>query len=572
MPSIHAISTHAVSSIDDIPVNQALLELISQARISNITVFLEVEAREQTTTQQKEVIPSKPGSGLRPVSAMPVSSLNFARSTRQSKTFLFSTRPWRGRPTDAFRPNVHAHPRLISGGRISRSIPVDIDDLRRGQRTIGDAQIANPDREFDKLFKVFSVQQQSVRCYVGLPESNSQDWVLLYEARIESIESTRQIIRFNITNVSNELKRPLQLRRFTGKGGRDGDSFVAGTKKPICYGDAYCIEPRLINRAKGTYCVNDDRIANVDWVREGALDYTYTTNYATTELLELATIQPGEYAQCREEGTFRIGTNLEGLVYPIRCAVKGDASATGYTSQTGHILHRVARNRAFLGASQVNLSSFLALPSGAVSYWYDGTNEELSCEDIFNTMLVGVYGFFGAGRGEVLSVGRIVAPGSINPDLNATEDQALDYGIELRPDLPRLVQNFTYAPTWNPLTEDQVSPAANPTDSERMTQNNILDSEQVSSDLAATATDLPTLPTLFSNRDPALNIARNVLAIVSENRLPARIDLGRIGLIADLAKHIGYDSDRVTEDFVGVVYEQDDDIGPTIRSTVLALG
>jgi hypothetical protein len=31
-----------------------LLELISQARISNITVFLEVEAREQTTTSASD--------------------------------------------------------------------------------------------------------------------------------------------------------------------------------------------------------------------------------------------------------------------------------------------------------------------------------------------------------------------------------------------------------------------------------------------------------------------------------------------------------------------------------------
>lgn len=571
MPSLHALSTYALSDAEAITVVSEALRRLATARTADPIVFLEISARENSVTILTDVLEDPPGTYIAPLSSLPISSRELPRTQRDTVAFLFSTRPWCGSPTDPLRPNQRAIPRLMTGGRITRSVPIEATVTRRGQRTLGDAVIANPDGELDYLITDYSLTGGFIKAWLAEPGSDTDDWALVYEATIDQVEATRKDIRISITTIEDELERSLQLRRYTGGGGYAGDASVAGRLRPTAWGECYGCDPVLFDASNRIYQVHDGQIQSIDAVMEGGLPYDFTADFVDYDALAGASLATGEYATCLAYGLIKIGTTLEGLVYPIRVNLKGDARGTGYVSSTGDILYRIARDRAFLPALMLDVDAFNGLPRGRVGYYTNGATD-IRVADVFDALLGGVVATYGVGRFAKITVQRMLPADYYLDDITIERDQIFDIRIENRPFIPRVAQPYSYAPTFAPLNSNEVSTSADPTTANRLQIEALTGTAFQASDAAVPVTPQPTLVTYFADEDSALQVAEDALLFASQNLVPLRAELGRVGLLVDLGGVMAVNNARFAEDFRGVIYEQEDNLGATVTSRVVALG
>lgn len=569
MPSLEALSVLSASQGPSISAVPASATTIAQARTADPIVFLEITAREAPQSITESIVPGRPG--LTPVSALPISSLDFKRTKRQAQTFLYSTRPWIGRPTDTSRPNISSNPRLITAGRISRSAPVDITSTRRAERTLGSARLANPDGALDFLLKDFTLQGESIRAYLAAPGDDANEWLLVYESIIDSIDATRREVRVDISTIADELSRPLQVSRYSGSGDIAGDANVVGRLKPIAYGQIYGADPVLINSADNVYAVNDGPIESIDWVREGGLDFAFTQDYPTYDSLRAATLGSGEYATCLGLGIFRIGVGLAGLAFPLRVGLQGDASGEGYVSSTGEVLYRIALNRAFYSTAQVDLESFQALPGSPIGYYYSGASD-LTVDDVFSALLRGVNASYGVSRSSKLTAQRLSLPESRLADLTVGQDQIIDTRVDRQPVTLRVFQPYSYAPTFAPLSANDISPGASPEIAGRLSASAQEGEVVVSGSSSNSVERVSTLPTFFAEESAAIEQATRALEFTAVQRTPLRVDLQRLGLLVDINRVIEVVNGRFDSEFRGVVYEQEDSLGVNVTSRVVAYG
>lgn len=571
MPSLHALSEFALSDIEGITFIPEALIRLATARTVDPIVFMEISARENVVTTLEDVLESPAGTYINPLSSLPISARELPRTQRDTVTFLFATRPWCGSPTDTNRPNERAIPRLISAGRITRTVPIEATVQRRGQRTLGDASIANPDGELDNLITDYSLTGGTIKAWLAEPDDDTADWALLYEATIDEVEATRREIRISITTIADQLERSLQLRKYSGGGGYNGDASVAGRLRPSAWGECFGCDPVLFDAANNTYQVHDGPMQSVDAVMEGGMPYDFTADYADYDALIAASLAVGEYATSLAYGLIKIGTTLAGLVYPIRVNLKGDARGTGYVSSTGDVLYRLARDRAFIPAISVDVASFNGLPRGRVGYYANGSSDT-KVSDVFDALLGGVVATYGVGRTAKISVNRMLPAEFFLDDLTIDNEQIFDIRVENRPFVPRIVQPYSYAPTFASVASDEVSTSADPTTSSRLQSDALTGEVFETSDAAVPVTPQPTLVTYFVDEDAAIAVAEDALLFAAQNLYPIRAELGRIGLIADIGGVMAIDSARFANGFRGVIYEQEDNLGAVVTSRVVALG
>ena len=569
--SIFAYSEYAYGDAPAIDFFPEALRRLATARTSNPILFLEISARENTVTLIEDILEERPGLVIEGFGMIPYSAKSLPRVERETVSFLFSTRPWTGSPEDPTRANQRAIPRIISAGRISRTAPMDSSVTKRGQRTIGDARIANPDGALDYILTNYTMQGGEIKAWLGEPGDTSDQWALLYQATVEDAEASRQEIIVSISTIQDQLKRSLQTRRYTGGGGISGDGNVSGRLRPTCWGECFGIDPVLISEADRIYQIHDSSIQAVDAVYEGGLPYDFTADYPDYTALSLATLDIGEYATCLAYGLIRIGTTLEGLVYPLRVSAKGDNTSNGYVSSTGDILYRLARNRAFLTADQVDVNSFQGLPRGRVGYYTNGA-QDVSIESVFDALLGGVVATYGVGRLAELQVSRMIPADMQLTDVTVNKDQIFDSRVEALPYEPRLRQPYYYSPTFAPVDPDQLSPLADSSLADRL-QEGFQEGEYFQASTAAIVPlQHPHLVTYFVDDLNAQGVAKDALQFSARNIVPLRSDIGRIGLLVDIGGVIAIDESRFANDFRGVIYELEDNLGATITSRVVAVG
>lgn len=571
MPSLHALSDFAISDIEGITFIPEALIRLATARTANPIVFLEISARENIVTTLTDVLPSPSGTYVNPLSSLPISARELPRTQRDTVRFLFATRPWTGSPADTARANERAQPRLITAGRITRTVPIEATVQRRGQRTLGDAVLSNPDGALDYIVTDYTLTGGTIKAWLAEPGDSTDDWALLYEATIDEVEATRKEIRISITTIADQLERSLQLRKYSGGGGYSGDASVAGRFRPTAWGECFGCDPVLFDSANNIYQVHDGQIQSVDAVMEGGLPYTFIADYGDYDQLVNASLNTGEYATSLAYGLIKIGTTLAGLVYPIRVNLKGDARGGGYVSSTGDILYRLARDRAFLQPLSIDVDSFNALPRGRVGYYTNGSSD-VKVSDVFDELLGGVVATYGVGRTAKVSVNRMLPADFFLDDLTIENDQIFDIRVENRPFIPRVVQPYTYAPTFAPVNPNEVSTLADPSTSNRLQIEYFTGEVFEASDAAVPVTPQPYLVTYFVDQTSASSIADNALLFAAQNLVPIRVELGRIGLIADIGGVVAIDNARFAGDYRGVIYEQEDNLGAVVTSRVVALG
>lgn len=171
-----------------------------------------------------------------------------------------------------------------------------------------------------------------------------------------------------------ELAGPLQATRYAGNNalpngleGVAGD--LAGKPKPLAYGRVYNAPAPCVNTSKLTYQVNDGAVADIPAVYDKGATLTKGSNYATSALLQAATVTAGTYATCFAEGYFRLGSSPAGLV--TADIIQGATAATRTAAQ---IAKAIATRTGGIPAGDIDAGDVAALDaanSAELGLWID---------------------------------------------------------------------------------------------------------------------------------------------------------------------------------------------------------
>lgn len=244
-----------------------------------------------------------------------------------------------------------------------------------GRINVGEIVLNNMDGELDYLLDYsFGGRQVTIRSGTG--GAYPADFPVVITATIDSVEPSLTNLIFQLTDLVYLLEEPACPTLFAGNNalpnGLEGTaSDLKGKRKPRLYGKVFNIAPPVVNTSKHTYQVNDGPISSILAVYDGGVALTAGANYATSALLQAATVTGGTYATCLAEGYFRLGSK--------------PAKQVTVDAQTG----AAAANRT---AAQLILQ--LAIESEVVSDPpHSVTSSDVSCMDLDNDAEVGVWSY-----------------------------------------------------------------------------------------------------------------------------------------------------------------------------------
>lgn len=460
------------------------------------------------------------------------------------KQFLLSDGPWYGRPTDAFKPNVLAIPRISLSADIDRLLPLSPETARRGTVSAGNIELINTDGALDDLLASYNIGDQIIQIYYGPANGDFADFKLIGELVGDQFEATYDVARIIIKGTTSYLDTPLWSRMYDGTGGLNGDLSLANTVVPVCLGECFNITPVLINQGYYVYQVHDGPVFAIDAVKERGVPFTYNGDVADLTALQVATVPSGTYTTCLKLGLFRAGFSGS-PAGPVTADVRGDAPASGYSDRMGDILLNLALLRAGLAQNFLLLSSFQQLPTGTVGY-YSGQNN-VTVSDVFNAMLLSINGWYGTERTKLLRVGYIDNPAIQAISATVTDNQTLDINQISLPQPPRYSQTVNYRKNWTPMADADVSNVLN------STARAALISASQSVTLTSLATKLrersaiigATIDSLFKNRDDANTTLNRIMSLYQETRRQFRVIMPRAGYLVNMQDCISLQNSRL---------------------------
>lgn len=215
---------------------------------------------------------------------------------------------------------------------------------------------------------------------------------------------------------------------FTGSpvwvGSLEGDTSIAGTPKPILVGIKRQFTPKLVDAQRLVYQWHSGLGQGLDDVLDGGDSYTFGA-----EVSDLYTTAPsaGIYNVVRSlNGSyFRLGSSPVGV---ITCAARGDAGGSlGYRDDLAGIHQKTVTQFGGMSDSDLNLDTYAALSLSAtasVGFYFDSEiNVDAALDEISKK---GGSGWWAGDRVGRISVGRIVAPETLTPDVYVTTDDLVD--------------------------------------------------------------------------------------------------------------------------------------------------
>ena len=460
------------------------------------------------------------------------------------RQFLFSDGPWYGKPTDQFKPNVTAIPRISLSADVDRLLPLSPETARRGTVSAGNIELINTDGALDDLLAGYNIGDQIIQIFYGPAYGDFQDFKLIGELVGDQFEATYDVARIIIKGTTSYLDTPLYTRMYDGTGGIGGDLRLANTVVPVCLGEVFNITPILINQGYYVYQVHDGPILAVDAVKERGVPFTYNGDVADLPALEAATVSSGTFTTCLALGLFRAGFSGS-PAGPVTADVRGDKPASGYSDRMGDILLTLATSRAGLGQNFLLLNSFQQLPTGTVGY-YSGQNV-VTVSDVFNAMLLSINGWYGTERTKLLRVGFIDNPAIQALTATVGDNQTLDINQISLPQPARYSQTVNYRKNWTPMADADVS---NVLDS---TTRAALISASQSVTLTSLATKLrersaivgTTIDSLFKNQADANVTLNRIMSLYQETRRQFRVTMPRAGYLINMQDCISLQNSRL---------------------------
>lgn len=450
--------------------------------------------------------------------------------------YLFADGKWIGAPNDTRRPNRAADARIIASADLERQMPISPDAERRGEVTVGEIELANPDGALDDLVANHTVAGREVAVYLGPARGKSADFRVVAQVLGRGFETDLNVVRVRVQTTQALLSSSLHQRTYTGGGGFDGDPELAGRRAPVCFGDCFNITPLLVNKDQWIYAVHDGPIEAIDALKERGLTLIWNgVNAASYGELRATAVAGGYFATCRALGLVKAGFGVSGPAGPVTVDVRGDKAGGAYVNDIGNILRRAALIRARLDPSLIDEISLANLPSGVMGYYADGS-ADLSVSGLFNALLRSINGWYGTRRDRTLRVGFIVPPERYQPHRTFTAREALSLERLMVDQPPRYQQAVVWGKNWTPLAESDVSLAL-PLETRLRLQGAGYILRKQSPEVRTrdqTSIDGGTLETYFIDSVGASEVLDRLMALFRESRRSYRLRLARSGYLADL--------------------------------------
>jgi hypothetical protein len=271
--------------------------------------------------------------------------------------------------------HVHYEPRIKQPAAMRR------DCFSRGatggasQVGYGELVLVNTDGELDAYLD-YGLDGRPVEIIVGhMSPWQAPTFVTVLKGTMEQPRIGWDSVAIRLRDRQAELSVPLQATRYAGNNslpngleGVAGD--LAGKPKPLAYGKVYNAPAPCVNTSKLTYQANDGAVADVAAVYDKGASLTKGSDYATSSLLQAATVTAGTYATCFAEGYFRLGSSPAGQV--TADIVQGAAAANRTAAQ---IVKAIATRTGGILVADVVAADITALDtanSAEIGLWIDG--------------------------------------------------------------------------------------------------------------------------------------------------------------------------------------------------------
>jgi len=332
--------------------------------------------------------------------------------------------------------NTYFAPRVMEALNFQRSM---FQSGRVGGESIpsfGTIILSNADGGLDD-FATYAWDNRDVEVLVGEKGANISQHFTIFKGKTKAVEFNDLELQVIIRDGQDSFTRTFPPNVYGGTGGNDGSSIMAGTPKPLCFGQVFNISPVLVDESTNLYQVHDGPIESIDAVYENGAEITgFSTDLAN--------------------GRLTLSSAPDGV---ITCDVKGAKPSGSYKQTVADIIRFIAAEYAgFSDPADFDVTSFTDLNtdnSETVGVYIDRFTNIL---DVFDQLANSIGAFFGFNRDGELNVGRLTAPtGSPLLELDTTNMIELQ---RLPTSIPNHRVNIKYKKNFTVLDEDTLAASA----------------------------------------------------------------------------------------------------------------
>jgi hypothetical protein len=210
---------------------------------------------------------------------------------------------------------------------------------------------------------------RDVHVYRGFDELPAAEWKRVLSAAARGINVSLNGYTIELLDPSLPLQNPLQTATYAGTGGLEGGEDLADQRKPVCFGAANNITPRVIDRVYHIVQWHDRSSQAVRAMYDKGIELAFGGSVAD---LYAWTPVVGQYVTELANSRARVGGTPDGL---LTMDVDGHNEGGSFASTHAEIAEAMLRDYAGLVDADLDLPSFakLALQNqGKASYYQAG--------------------------------------------------------------------------------------------------------------------------------------------------------------------------------------------------------
>jgi hypothetical protein len=208
------------------------------------------------------------------------------------------------------------------------------------------------------------------------------------------------------------------------------------------------------------YRLSDYSINAVHAVEEAGIEFTFDEDVSTYELLRLKadTLAEGEYATCLADGSILIKFAGGSPADPdaIRVTFEGDKSSGTYVSFMGDVMQSMLRYAMGIPDSQINNTTFDALPEHKISYYFGGGTTSPTGAQAFNEIMESAFGTFGSVEDDRIGVKLFYPPNDQSATATLIAQEIYEVSEVRPPQTAIYSQSIGWGPNQNPYTQEQL--------------------------------------------------------------------------------------------------------------------
>lgn len=339
--------------------------------------------------------------------------------------------------------------------------PMQGNQVQAAQAGYGGIRLMDPDGGLDYLADL-SLDGAWVEIYRGRHEQLRSSWTRIARMSAQGALYDGNIKDIRLRDASWKLDRgEIQPERYTGAGGREGDSSVRGVVKPYAVGYVFNVPALTINSLLLIAQLSNSSIYAVYDVRDGGTSLTFSADYSTYEALAAAVVPNGFYATCLALGMIRLGATPTKQITADLCGDNDFANGRGRPLTRSDIVRRIA-----CGLGSLRFDPSAELDQNAFRYMDDYYPDELGYfwneaifkADAIREVMSGVSGYAAVRFDGNLTIG----PARLPEDTEATF-LSLRHGQSFKsvPRLlsytaPRLATFIGWQRNYTPQSRDQL--------------------------------------------------------------------------------------------------------------------